>query len=353
MALSLLFRLVRRIVQLLRVRHLNGLEKDIEIIVLRHQLQVLHRRTPRPRFTWADRAFLALAGMLLPRQRWSSLLVTPATLLAWQRKIVRKRWTYPHRQSGRPPLPDEHVELICRLARENPRWGYLRIAGELAKLGVVVSATSVRNVLHRHGPSPAPRREGPTWSEFLRAQAQSMLATDFFHVDTVGGRRFYALFVIEIDRRVVHLLGITTNPNSRWVTQMARNLVFELTEAKRTIRFLIRDRDTKFTAAFDEVLRTEGIETIRTPVRAPRANAYAERWVGTVRRECLDHLLIFSHHQLERTLRTYVEPHYNVARPHRGIGLATPRPTIPGDPSVRIERNDILGGLIHEYHRAA
>lgn len=352
MALSFLFRLVRRVVELLRVRRLNGLEKDIEIIVLRHQLQVLHRRTPRPRFTWADRAFLALAGTLLPRQRWSSLLVTPATLLAWQRKIVRKRWTYPHRQPGRPPLPDEHVELICHLARENPRWGYLRIAGELAKLGVVISATSVRNVLHRHGLSPAPRREGPTWSEFLRAQAESMLATDFFHVDTVGGRRFYALFVIEIDRRVVHLLGITTNPNGVWVTQMARNLVFELTEAKRTIRFLIRDRDTKFTAAFDEVLRTEGIETIRTPVRAPRANAYAERWVGTVRRECLDHLLIFSQHQRKRTLRTYVE-HYNVARPHRGIGLATPRPTVPGDPSVRIERNDVLGGLIHEYQRAA
>jgi len=284
-ALSFLFRLVRRTIELLRVRRLGGLEKDIEIIVLRHQLQVLHRRTPRPHFTWADRAFLALAGTLLPRHRWSSLLVTPATLLAWQRKVVRKRWTYPHRKPGHPRLPDSHVELICRLARENPRWGYQRIVGELRKLGVVVSATSVRNVLRRHGLSPAPRRDGPTWSEFLRTQAQSMLATDFFHVDTVGGRRFYALFVIELDRRVVRLLGVTTNPNGRWVTQMARNLVFDLSEAKLTIRFLIRDRDTKFTAAFDEVLRTEGIETIRTPVRAPRAKGLASHctswgWLG-------------------------------------------------------------------------
>ena len=352
MALLFLFRLVRRTIELLRVRRLGGLEKDIEIIVLRHQLQVLHRPTPRPHFTWADRAFLALAGTLLPRHRWSSLLVTPTTLLAWQRKVVRKRWTYPRRKPGRPRLPDSHVELICRLARENPRWGYQRIVGELRKLGVVVSATSVRNVLRRHGLSPAPRRDGPTWSEFLRTQAQSMLATDFFHVDTVGGRRFYALFVIELDRRVVRLLGVTTNPNGRWVTQMARNLVFDLSEAKLTIRFLIRDRDTKFTAAFDEVLQTEGIATIRTPVRAPRANASAERWVETVRSECLDYLLIFSHRQLERTLRSYVE-HYNVARPHRGIGLETPRPSTGGDPAGKIERLDVLGGLIHEYRRAA
>lgn len=281
MALSFLCRLVRRTIELLGVHRLSGIEKDLEIIVLRHQLTVLQRHTPRPRFTWADRAFLALAGASSPANagRRSSLVVTPTTVLAWQRKIARRRWSYPHRGPGRPPLPDSHVELICRLARKNPRWGYLRIVGELRKLGVTASATCVHKILRHHGLPPAPRREGPTWSEFLHSQASSMLATDFFHIDSVNVQRHYALFVISIERRVVHLLGVTTNPNGQWVTQMARNLVWDLQEAKRTICFLIRDRDTKFTAAFDEVLRSEGIETVRTPVRAPRANAFAERWV--------------------------------------------------------------------------
>jgi len=248
-----------------------------------------------PGVTWADRALLALAGTLLPRRRWSSLLVTPATVLAGPRRIVWKRWSYQHRGPGRPPIADEHVNLICRLARENPRWGYHRIVGELRKLGITVSATSVRNVLRRYRIPPAPPQEGPTWSGFLRSQAQTMLATDFFHVDAVNGQRYYAQLVIEIERRVVHLLGVTTIPSGQWVVQMARNLVWDLQEARRTIRFLIRDCATAFTAAFDEVLRSEGIETIRTPVRAPSANAFAKRWVKTVRGPCLDHLLIFSH----------------------------------------------------------
>jgi transposase InsO family protein len=184
------------------------------------------------------------------------------------------------------------MELICRLARENPRWGYLRIVGELKKLGVTVSKTSVATVLRRHGPPPAPRREGPTWSEFLSAQAKGIVATDFFHADTVLLRRYYVLFVIELERRVVHVLGVTTNPNGPWVTQVARNFAADLDEAGRRFRFLIRDRDTKFTASFDAVFASIGVETIRIPVRSPRANAVAERWVRTVREECLDHLLV-------------------------------------------------------------
>ena len=351
MALSFLFLLVRRALEMFLVRRKSTFDKDVEILVLRHQLEVLRRKTPRPRFSWADRAFLSLTARLLPRQRWSSLLVTPATILEWQRRIVRRRWRYPNRP-GRPPLDEETVDLICQLAQENPRWGYLRIVGEMRKLGVVVSATAVRGVLRRHGLGPAPRRPGPSWSDFIRAQAKSILATDFFHVDTVLGQRFYGLFVIEIDTRVVHLLGVTTHPNGLWMAQMARNLVFNLHDAARKVRFFVRDRDAKFTAAFDEVLRSEGIATIRTPVRAPRANAYAERWIESLRAESLDHLLIVSHRQLEGVLTAYID-HYNGARPHRGLRLEVPGPTLTPPPVGRIERHDILGGLIHEYRRAA
>jgi putative transposase len=212
------------------------------------------------------------------------------------------------------------------LARENPRWGYLRIVGELKKLGVTVSKTSVASVLRRHGLPPAPRREGPTWSEFLSAQAKGIVATDFFHVDTVLLRRYYVLFVIELERRVVHVLGVTTNPNGSWVTQVARNFAADLDDTGQRFRFLIRDHDTKFTASSDAVFASIGIETIRTPVRSPRANAYAERFVRTVRHECLDHLLVVSRRHLRSVLDEYVR-HYNQARPHRGLQLAQPIPT--------------------------
>jgi putative transposase len=194
--------------------HRSDAAKDAEILVLRHQLAVLRRQVARPRFTWSDRALISLLTSLVPRERWGSFLVTPRTILDWHRSLVRRQWTYPHLRPGRPALPTETVELICRLAREHPRWGYLRIVGELKKLGVTVSKTSVSSVLRRHGLPPAPRRVGPTWSEFLSAQANGIVATDFFHVDTVLLRRYYVLFVIEIERRVVHVTGVTANPNS-------------------------------------------------------------------------------------------------------------------------------------------
>jgi len=192
---------------------------------------------------------------------------------------------------------DRHADLPPRPGK--PRWGYFRIVGELKKLGVPVSKTSVATVLRRHGVPPAPRREGPTWTQFLSAQAKGIVATDFFHVDTVLLRRYYVLFVIEIESRVVHALGVTTNPDGPWVTQVARNFASDLEDASRRFRFLIRDRDTKFTVSFDEVFASIGVETIRTPIRSPRANAYAERFVRTIRQECLDHLLIVSRQHLE------------------------------------------------------
>jgi transposase InsO family protein len=245
------------------------------------------------------------------------------------------------------------VELVLRLARENPRWGYLRICGECAKLGTKVSATSVRNILRRHGLGPAPRRSGLGWTQFLRSQAAGVLACDFFTVETVGLTRMYVLFFIELERRLVWLGGVTAHPTGEWVTQQARNLAMTLADRATPVTLLIRDRDAKFVGSFDAVFAADGVPIVKAPVRAPRANAYAERWVRSVRAECLDWILIWNRRHLERVLSAYVA-HYNLARPHRGLGLEVPvaldelpRPTGP------IGRVDVLGGLIHEYQRAA
>ena len=277
MALSFLYRLVGRVVEILSVHRMDTVAKDAEILVLRHQVSILRRQVARPRFSWSDRATIAALARLVPKERWAAFLVTPETILRWHRALVRRRWTYPHRYAGRPPLGEETVALIVRLSKENPRWGYLRIVGELKRLGITVSKGSVANVLRRHGLPPAPRRTGPTWAEFLRAQAKGVLATDFFTVDTVLLRRYYVLFVVEVERRVVHLLGVTANPDNAWVTQVARTFATDLEEAGRRFRFLVRDRDTKFTAGFDTIFASIGAETICTPVRAPSANAFAER----------------------------------------------------------------------------
>jgi putative transposase len=300
--------------------------KDLEILVLRHQLAVLRRQTPRPRLEPADRALLAAVSRVLPRARWSCFFVKPDTLLRWHRRLVAGAWTYPHRQTGRPPL-DTHVQqLIVRLARENPRWGYQRIKGELQRLGVQVSATAIRSTLRRHGLDPAPRRTATTWRAFLRQQAAGIIACDFFTVDTIWLRRLYVLFFIELDTRRVHLAGVTANPNGPWVAQQARNLLLVLGERGRRVRFLLRDHDTKFCHNFDDVFRSEDAEVLLTPVQAPKANAYAERWVGTVRAECLDWLLIVGRGHLQQVLRVYVK-HYNRHRPHRALGLESPDPS--------------------------
>jgi putative transposase len=346
-----------RTIQLLALRARGDPAKDLEILVLRHQLAVLRRQIPRPRLEPTDRALLAAVSRVLPRARWSCLFVKPETLLRWHRRLVAGVWTYPHHGPGRPPLDEELQQLIVRLARENPRWGYQRIKGELLRLDVRVSATVIRETLRRHGLDPAPRRATMTWRAFLRQQAAGILACDFFTVDTVWLRRLYVLYFIELDTRRVHLAGVTTNPNCAWVAQQARNLLLVLGEQGRRVRFLLRDRDAKFCRAFGDVFRAEGAEVILTPVQAPNANAFAERWVGTVRAECLDWLLIVGRGHLEQVLRTYVE-HYNVHRPHRALGLVPPAP--PANPAAadeacrgRIQRRDLLGGLLHEYQRAA
>jgi putative transposase len=332
-------------------------DKDIEIMVLRHQVRVLERQLhARIRYRPADRAILAALSRLLCRDRWQSFLVTPDTLLRWHRKATKHKWRRwrKRRGPGRPPMVSELVDLIVRLGQENRAWGCIRIQGELRKLGIRVSASSVRRVLRRAGLGPAPRG-GQTWAEFLRSRANVVLATDFFTVDTVSLKQLYVLFVIELSTRQVHILGVNDHPTGVFVTQVARNFVADLGDRGRSITFLIRDRDTKFTTSFDEVFRSEGIRVIKTPVRAPRANAHAERWVRTVRTECLDRMLILGRTHLERVLHEYVG-HYIRQRPHRGIDLGVPTPAstikIP-PPSVNVVRHDVLGGLIHEYHPVA
>jgi transposase InsO family protein len=289
-------------------------------------------------------------------ERWAAFLVPPATLLRWHRELVAWSWTHPrHGQPAPNALDDEVVALVLRLAQENPRWGYLRIGGECRKLGVAVSATSVRNVLRRHRLRPAPRTSRPSWSEFLRVQAAGTLACDFFHVDTVTLHRLYVLFFIDLERRKVFLAGVTAHPVGAWVTQQARNLAITLEDQGRTVHFLVRDRDAKFVGPFDEVMKSAGARVILTPVRAPRANAFAERFVRTVRTECLDWLLIRGERHLDRVLRAFVE-HYNNERPHRGIDLEVPvaYTTIRKFAGVDgTQRADRLGGLVHEYRVAA
>jgi putative transposase len=288
-----------RSIQLLALLGRGDASKDLEILVLRHQLSMLRRQVPRPRLEPTDRALLAAVSRVLPRTRWSCFFVKPDTLLRWHRRLVAGAWTYP-RGPGRPPLDQQVQQLIARLATENPRWGYQRIQGELHRLGVQVSATTIRTTLRRHGLDPAPRRTATSWRAFLRQQAAGIMACDFFTVDTVWLRRLYVLFFIEVGTRRVHLAGVTAHPDGAWVAQQARNL---LMREHRPLQFLIRDRDAKFTRAFDDVSRSEGAEVLITPVQAPNANAYAERWIRTVRAECLDWLLIVGRGHLSRCFR--------------------------------------------------
>jgi len=327
--------------------------KEIEILVLRHELEILRRNQPRPRLGPGDRAWLAALSGLLPRVRWSAFGVRPETLLRWHRRLVARHWTYPQSNLGRPPIPDELATLIVRLATDNPTWGYQRIQGELLSLGHRVAASTIAKVLRSNGIDPAPRRTSVTWRQFLHRQAASIVACDFFSVDTVSLRRLYVLFFIHHRTRRVIFAGITTNPARDWVTQCARNVTEDLRDAGVAVKYLLRDRDTKFGPGFDAVWQGEGARILRSPVRAPNANAVAERFVRTVRSECTDRLLILNERHLRRVLDRYVR-HYNEHRPHRGLELRRPLPSPGSMPTTiaSVRRREILGGLINEYHAA-
>jgi transposase InsO family protein len=297
---------------------------------------------------------LAVLSRLLPRPRWSVFFVTPTTLLLWHRELLARHWTYPHARPGRPPVDKQVRDLVLRLAAENPSWGHRRIQGELVGLGYRVAASTVWKILNQAGVDPAPRRSGPTWKQFLAAQAHTILACDFFTVDTVLFKRIYVLFFVEIATRQVHVVGVTAHPTGTWVTQQARNLLMDLDQRAAGLRFLLRDRDTKFTNIFDAVFTAEGIDVIKTPPQAPRANAFAERWVGTVRRECTDRMLVVGERHLAAVLSEY-GAHYNGHRPHRSLGQQPPNPLphVADLNAARVQRRPILDGLINEYAQAA
>jgi len=354
-SLRLLYLIFVRLCAWLVLLGRSSASKNAELLVLRHEVAVLRRTSPRPRLDWADRAVMAALIRLLPGTLRIHRLVTPGTVLRWHRCLVTRKWTYPHR-TGRPPVSAEIAALIARLATENNGWGYQRIQGELLKLGHGVSASTIRRVLRALKIPPAPKRHtDTTWRRFLRSQASTMLATDFFRVDcAVSLQRLYCLFVMEVSSRYVHILGVTANPDGPWTVQQIRNLLMDLGDRAADFRFLVRDRAGQFTTSFDALLADAGIEAVKIPPRSPKANAYAERFVLTARAEITDRMLIFGERHLRLVLAKYAA-HYNGRRPHRSRQLHPPRPDHPvADLSrKRIKRRPILGGLINEYERAA
>ncbi|MGW0630585.1 integrase core domain-containing protein [Streptomyces sp. NPDC002758] len=357
MALRMLYLIFLRLLGLLLLLPRSQDAKDIELLALRHENTMLRRQLGvRPRLAWPDRAVLAALARHLPGRLCRHRLVTPGTLLSWHRSLLRWKWKQKPARTGRPPISEELSALILRLARENPTWGSTRIQGELRRLGHRVGASTIRRILRSAGLVPAPRRsrDAPTWREFVRAQASGLLAADFFHVDTAGLTRLYAFFVMEVGTRTEHILGVTTHPTAVWATQLARNLMADLDQRTSGFRYLLRDRDSRYTQAFDAVFTADGIEILKSAPQTPLMNAHAERFIRTARAECTDRLLIYNEQHLRHVLAEYAR-HYNSGLPHQALHLRAPAddPDVIPFPAQRIHRHDVLGGLIHEYRNTA
>jgi transposase len=360
--LRLIFLIVTRAVSLLGLSRRESWWKDAEILVLRHQLAAAQRKRPgaHSRLTWPDRAWLALLARTVPAERLAAirLIVTPGTIVRWHRDIVRRQWARRscRGRSGRPPTHRKVRSAVLRLARENESWGYRRIHGELAGLGITVAPSTVWQILKDAGISPAPRRDGPGWAEFLRSQAQGILALDFFTADLLNGTTVYVLAVIEHGTRRIRILGATGHPVQSRVVQQARNLLMDLNDAGMRAKFVLHDRDASFTAAFDAVFQAAGARVVRSAVQAPRMNPVMERWIGSCRRELLDRTLVWNQRHLMTILREY-EDFYNTHRPHRTLNQAAPLRPLPDAVTdldhFRLRRRDRAGGVIHEYRLVA
>jgi putative transposase len=362
MGLKLVFLVVSRVMSLLRLSRREPWWKDAKILMLRHQLAVAGRERPkaRARLAWPDRAWLALLAGTVPAGRLAGmrLPVTPGTILRWHRDIARRRWGHlPRRgRSGRPATHRKVRPVVLRLARENESWGYRRIHGELAGLGITVAPSTVWEILKNAGTGPAPRRDGPGQAEFLRSPAEGILALDFFTADLLNGAKVHVLAVIEHGTRRVRILGATEHPVQAQVVQQAWNLLMDLADAGTRVKFMIHDRDASFTTAFDEVFRAAGTRIVRSAIQAPRMNSVMERWTGSCRRELLDRTLVWNQRHLMTVLREY-EDFYNTHRPHRALKQAAPLRRLPGNVTdldrIRVQRRDRVGGVIHEYHLVA
>ncbi len=334
---------------------------EAEVLVLRHENAVLRRQLTSPvRYEPADRFWFSALSSLIPRQRWARAFpVTPGTLLAWHRKLIARKWDYSARRTriGRPPSSAALKKLVLRLADENPRWGHRRIQGEMARLGHPMASGTVWNILHAAGIDPAPRRHGPSWTEFLTTQAEGIVAADFFHIDTALGQRLYAMAFLEHGTRRLHLTPVTAHPTGQWAVQQAREFTTALTDHGKHIRFLLRDRDTKYTASFDAVFTAEDTEVLLSAPRAPKMNAHCERVIGTVRREALDHVLVMNASHATKVLTEFAD-HYNRHRPHRSRRQLPPDTSQQTPPATNIHnrrllRTRVLGGAINEYRYAA
>lgn len=350
MLFASLYSLVRLIIGLGTTRLASDAELNVEILALRHEVAILRRQVKRPDLFPVDRMILAAVARHLPAGR---LMFSPSTLMRWHRELVRRKWAAFSRRPrhGRPPIPDEIQDLILTMAEDNPRWGERRIQGELLKLGLRVSNSTIRLVLRRRGVPGAPRRGGLTWSQFLRAQSSAIIAADFLVVNTALLGVLYALVFIEIKSRRVIFSACSYQPDSAWVCQQARNVCMELQDLEIRMSAIIHDRDSKFTSDFDAVFRGEGASVSRTPYRSPRANSFVERLIKTTRRECLDLLVIAGERHLTRVLTEFFD-HYNHARPHRALELQPPDP-VPVPSTGQIVRIDRLHGILKEYSRAA
>jgi putative transposase len=362
MLFRILFILGSWLLDLLSVLSSSDHDKDLELLILRHQIGILKRNTKRPKVSRLEKfSLVLLADRLRGRTntthrelRRSLLIFTPRTVLGWHKELVRRKWTFKQgRRLGRPQTSEDIEALVVRIARENPRMGYGKLEGELLKLGYVVPRSTIRAILRRHGIPPAPERGTLSWRTFLNHYKDQMLACDFFTVETVTLRTIYVFFFIELGSRRVHIAGCTKNPDSAWVAQQARNLAWNLPDREKPFRYLIRDRDSKFTSTFDAVFKSEGCDIVLTPPRAPQANAIAERWIRSVRNESLDHILIFNELHLMSVLKEYAD-YYNERRPHQGLDQRIPvMPTIPSNGKGPVHCRDVLGGVIRDYYRQA